>query len=178
MGSFIPPTSAQGLTNLEGLRQVVCIVPGVALVVLPWSRRFEQPPILLCIPKSAPSMSTPAVVMATGTATKHAPTTSRHSLAHTNTRSHKITYVTRTHARPTEIRHDVRHRRETPRYGMAAWHGTRHTAQTQTQLYGHGHGHGHGHTDLEHGAQTRDFACARHTRHARSFTLGKSITAR
>jgi hypothetical protein len=71
MGSFIPPTSAQGLRNLEGLRQVVCIVPGVALVVLPWSRRFEQPPILLCIPKSAPSMSTPAVVMATGKATKH-----------------------------------------------------------------------------------------------------------
>ena len=97
MGSFIPPTSAQGLTNLEGLRQVVCIVPGVALVVLPWSRRFEQPPILLCIPKSAPSMSTPAVVMATGTATKHAQTLTRDNQQTLNqqtlTRAHKHAFA-------------------------------------------------------------------------------------
>ena len=175
---LIPPTSAPGLTNLEGLRQVVCIVPGVALVVLPWSRRFEQPPILLCIPKSAPSMSTPAVVMATGKATKH----ESHN-QQTLTRAHKHAFAqnhvcdSHTCASNRDTTRRASQTRDTSvRHGSMA----RHTAHgtTRTQLHGHGHGHGHGHTVLEHGAQTRDFACARHTRHARSFTLGKSITAR
>jgi hypothetical protein len=173
MGSFIPPTSAQGLTNLEGLRQVVCIVPGVALVVLPWSRRFEQPPILLCIPKSAPSMSTPAVVMATGTATKHAQTLTRDNQQTLNQQT-----LTRAHKQPADT-HSRQPADTHSRTQTTSRHSLSDNQQTLTRAHKHAFAQNHvcdSHTcasnrdTTRRASQTRDTSVrhgsmARHTAH-------------